>query len=275
MAINMTAIRERLNNIKESEKKGGDERIWRPKGTQTFRIVPLASNPEFPFIEAYFNYNINKKTYLSPLTYGNPDPVMEFAQAMQEEANAANDKDMWKRGKKTEPKLKVFAPVIVRGEEEKGVRFWGFSKTIYEELLTYMDDPDWGDITDINTGRDIIIKVETPKEAGNDFGTTSIKLKPNQTKVTTDPAVIDLIKKQPAFKDVFPEPTYEELAQAWEKWITGAGQNKPAETSTSNNDAVADLFGGGGDAAPETVTKNVEGVNASTLDSTLDSLFGS
>ena len=34
-----------------------------------------------------------------------------------------------------EPKLRTFVPVVVRGEEGEGVRFWGFGKTVYQEIL--------------------------------------------------------------------------------------------------------------------------------------------
>ena len=35
--------------------------------------------------------------------------------------------------------------MVVRGEEKQGVKFWGFGKTVYQELLSIMD-PDYGDI---------------------------------------------------------------------------------------------------------------------------------
>jgi len=45
--------------------------------------------------------------------------------------------------------MRTFAPVIVRGEESQGVKFWGFGKTVYQELLSIIADPDYGDITEI------------------------------------------------------------------------------------------------------------------------------
>ncbi len=43
--------------------------------------------------------------------------------------------------------MRVFAPVIVRGEEDKGVRMWEFGKEIYMQLLGIADDEDYGDPT--------------------------------------------------------------------------------------------------------------------------------
>lgn len=42
------------------------------------------------------------------------------------------------------------APIVVRGEEEKGVRLWEFGKEIYMQLLGIAEDEDYGDYTDIN-----------------------------------------------------------------------------------------------------------------------------
>ena len=42
--------------------------------------------------------------------------------------------------------MRIFAQVIVRGEEDKGVRLWEFGKNIYQSLLSLADDPDYGDL---------------------------------------------------------------------------------------------------------------------------------
>ena len=48
------------------------------------------------------------------------------------------DKDDWKRKSLWNSKLRTFVPVVVRGEEGEGVRFWGFGKTVYQEILGYI-----------------------------------------------------------------------------------------------------------------------------------------
>ena len=59
------------------------------------------------------------------------------------------DTTNWQLAKKLDPKMRVFAPVIVRGEEDKGVRPWEFGKEIYMQLLGIAEDEDYGDFTDI------------------------------------------------------------------------------------------------------------------------------
>ena len=46
-------------------------------GKTQVRIVPYKFNKDNPFIELYFHYNINNKTYLSPQSFGRTDPIVE------------------------------------------------------------------------------------------------------------------------------------------------------------------------------------------------------
>lgn len=221
MAINLDSIKNRLQTLQDqtsdkTEKKSTLDEIWKPEvGQHQVRIVPYTHNKENPFIEMYFHYNLGKRTFLSPATYGNPDPVVEFAQKLQ----GKGTKEDWVAGKKLEPKLRVYAPVIVRGEEDKGVRFWGFGITVYQELLSYISDSDYGDITDPLNGRDIVLDVQPPEKTGKKFPTTAIRIKPNTSKVSEDPSVISSIKNQKNITEIFSEPSYDELSQALEKYL--------------------------------------------------------
>ena len=86
-----------------------------------------------------------------------------------------------------EPKLRTFVPVIVRGEEGEGVRFWGFGKTVYQEILGYIaKDPDYGDITDPTSGRDLTIEYKSKNKIGTTYPTTTIRVKPSETPLSED-----------------------------------------------------------------------------------------
>lgn len=223
MAINLDSVKNRLQSMQAQSantptKKNGEDILKLVPGKQTVRIVPYVHNPEYPFIELLFHYNFNKKTYLSPITYGNPDPIAELGKKIQ--ANANGNKEEWKIGKGLEPKMRVYAPVIVRGREEEGVKFWGFGSEIYTELLSYMADPDYGDITDPIAGRDIVIDVLLPEATGKKHNTPTIRIKPNQSKLSDDKNVIELVKNQKNIKDIFQEPSYDDLQAAVEKWMS-------------------------------------------------------
>ena len=109
-------------------------------------------------------------------------------------------------------KMRTFAPVIVRGEESQGVRFWGFGKTVYQELLSVIADPDYGDITDAVSGRDVSVEFITAEESGASFPKTSIRVKPNQTPIVEDKAQLEnLLENQKDITELYQELSYEEL----------------------------------------------------------------
>ncbi len=45
---------------------------------------------------------------LSPITFGNADPIVEFAEKLKK----TGDKDEWLMGRKIEPKMRTYVPVI-------------------------------------------------------------------------------------------------------------------------------------------------------------------
>jgi len=232
MTIDITALRAKLNEL--SSKSRISDVLWKPQeGMQTVRIVPLASNPEIPFIEAYFHY-LGGKTHLSPLTYGEADPIEEFCQKLRGDSGTLS-KEEYAETKKFMPKMRTFAPIVIRGKEAEGVRFWGFGKTTYTELLGVISDPEYGDICDAMNGRDI--KVEfTPKEKSDTkFPKTAIRISPKQTPITTDKELLNkILTVQPNIFDVYPRLSYVELKLILERFLTPSAKTEVTVTATDD-----------------------------------------
>ena len=255
MALNLDAIKAKLNQLNKTDDKKSN--IWKPEAGKTrVRIVPYVHRKENPFLELYFHYDIGKKTMLSPITFGNADPIVEFAEKLKK----TGDKEDWLMGRKIEPKMRTYVPVVVRGKESEGVKFWGFGKTIYTELLSIIADADYGDITDLMNGRDIDVEF-TPAEGAGSYPKTAIRVKPNTQPATEDKEVAQKIMNQPQITDLFPEPSFDELQQALEEWMNpenadsdvdseeeesapaAPASSKPAATKVENvADAFNDLF---------------------------------
>lgn len=215
MTLNLDSIRKKLTQLQSSTQK--QDRLWKPEAGKTvIRIVPYQFNKDNPFTEMYFHYDLGKKTFLSPFTYGNPDPVVEFAEKLKKTGNS----DDWKMGRKLEPKLRTYVPIIVRGKENDGVKYWGFGKQIYQELLSIIADDDYGDITDLKNGRDVVVEFQKAEEAGNNFGKISIRVKPNATAATDNKEVLEkILNGQKDLKEIFPEPSYDDLKAALQNWL--------------------------------------------------------
>ena len=229
MALDINAIRGRLNKLQNTQRKS--DSLWKPTpGKHQVRIVPYQFDKDNPFIELYFHYNINNKTYLSPQSFGRPDPIVEFADKLKR----MGDKEDWKAAKAMEPKLRTFVPVIVRGEEGEGVRFWGFGKTVYQEILGYIADPDYGDITDPTSGRDLTIEYKSAEEAGTSYPTTTIRVKPKASAVTEDEAkVAGFLESQTEITDLYSELSYDELKSVLEGWLNPSGEGEKETVSQS------------------------------------------
>ena len=225
MAIDLDAIRKKLTNLQTTT--GKQNNLWKPEpGKQTIRIVPYQYNKDNPFQELYFHYNLGKKIYLSPVTFGKADPVVEFCEQLKSSGN----KEDWQMARKMEPKMRTYVPVIVRGQESEGVKFWGFGKTVYQELLSIIADPEYGDITDLMNGRDVTVEFIAAEGAGS-FPKTSIRVKPNQTQATDNKDVASKITDgQKEITEIFKEVSYDDLKQALAEWLNP--EDESHETAT-------------------------------------------
>ena len=228
MALDINAIRGRLNKLQNTQKK--TDALWKPTpGKSQVRIVPYKFNKDNPFIELYFHYNVNNKTYLSPASFGRPDPIVEFADKLKR----MGDKEDWKAAKAMEPKLRTFVPVIVRGQENEGVKFWGFGKTVYQEILGYIADPDYGDITDPNAGRDLTVEYISAEDAGTSYPTTTLRVKPNQTPLAEGGDIAKFLENQTEITELYSELSYAELKNVLEGWLNPSATSDEEETESS------------------------------------------
>jgi len=260
--MDINAIKSKLNQLQTQTST--KDNFWKPDpGKQVVRIVPYKHNKENPFIELFFHYNLgNNKTYMSPVSFGRPDPVEEFSNKLKSTGN----KDEWIQGKRLEPKMRTFVPVVVRGQENEGVKFWGFGKTVYQELLSVIADPDYGDITDPTTGRDIMIERQTPAEAGNQYGKTTVRVKPNQTPITENSELLQSVfDNQSDITELYTEPSYDDLKEALSNFLNPSDDT---ETTTTSNGVAAST-------TPTSNTGNTTTEKTSDVSDAFDDLFNS
>jgi hypothetical protein len=222
MAIDVQKLANRLKQFEDEAKQSeASKYLWKPKeGIQTIRLVPYKFNLDFPFIELKFYYKLGGNNYLAPCTFNKPDPILEFVQTLRS-SGIQSQRDL---AKKLEPKSRTYAPIIVRGEEERGVRFWGFGVTVFKQLLGLLTDQEWGDITSLTEGNDI--KVEFHKESkkkgpdGKSFPETKITPMPRKTPVVdpTKPDLVEKVKDQVDIMSCWNLPTYADLKLALDKF---------------------------------------------------------
>ena len=123
MGLDMKKMRQKYTSLKN--RGGGKSFFWRPQdGDQTIRIVPTADGD--PFKDFWFHYNVGKNQgFLSPKrNFGESDPLDSFVRELFDEGT----EDSVKMAKNLMARQRFFSPVIVRGEEDKGVRIWGYGR---------------------------------------------------------------------------------------------------------------------------------------------------
>lgn len=213
MDLNM--IKNKLDSLqpKESKKKG--EKVdytklyWKPReeGKYQIRIVPSKYNKKWPFKEVYLHYGLSKYSIYALTNWDEKDPIVEFTKQLRD----TRDSENWKLAKKLDPKMRVFAQVLVRGEEEKGVRLWEFGKNIYQQLLSLADDSDYGDYTDINEGLDFTVETKYGDVGGRQVLLSTITPRRKSTPISEDADQIkewldnqnDILELQSQYKKSF------------------------------------------------------------------------
>ena len=212
--MDINAIKQRLSSLQSSgakkEKVDYSKYYWKPKaeGKYQIRVVPSVLNKSNPFQEVFVHYGFSKFPIYALTNWGEKDPIVEFAKSLR----TTQEKENWQLAKKLDPKMRVFAPVVVRGEEEKGVRLWEFGKEIYMQLLGIAEDEDYGDFTDINEGRDFTVDVVTGDIGGRQGLKSSIRVKPKTSPLGSDKETIKMwLTEQPNVLELQRKTAFDDL----------------------------------------------------------------
>tara|TARA_Y100000310_G_scaffold278739_2_gene297429 strand:+ start:9410 stop:10189 length:780 start_codon:yes stop_codon:yes gene_type:complete len=256
MPIDFEAVRRKLNQLSGNNSRRN--MLWRPQEGEeaTVRLLSFPDNDGQPFKERWFYYNIgNNPGLLAPYQFGKPDPIQELINKLRDDGS----KESYELAKKLYPKMRTYAPIVVRDEEDKGVRVWSFGKTVYQSLLNTMLDEDYGDITDPVEGRDV--KVVCTKAPGRMWAMTEVRPRGKQSPLCQDSGQAkqwtDAI---PDLDELYTLKSYEELEKIVNDWLSGddssdedlgtsRGKESPEASSSdagsskykSLDDAFADL----------------------------------
>jgi|TARA_R110002074_G_scaffold395009_1_gene582874 hypothetical protein len=233
MALDLDAIRKKLNQLSGQNNKRNT--TWRPQeGEESIvRLMSFPDNDGQPFKERWFYYNIgNNPGLLAPYQFGQPDPIQELINKLRDDSS----KESYELAKKLYPKMRCYAPVVVRGEEDKGVRVWSFGKTVYQTLLNIMLDEDYGDITDPLEGRDV--KVTCTKPPGRMWATTDVRPRGKQNALSEDAKLSkDWLSSVPSLDDMYTCKTYDELEKIVNDWLNGDSDEQEYSAPSSGDSA--------------------------------------
>ncbi len=247
MAIDIAKMRAKLEASKNPQARKEDSTKWKPsEGDQTLRILPTQDGD--PFKEFHFHYNVGKNPgILCPKkNFGEHCPICEFASALWKEGVEQNDDNAKREAKKLFVRKRYFSPILVRGEEQKGVRIWSYGKMAYETLLGLVLDPDYGDISDPETGTDIVLTYTVPGTPGS-FPKSQIKPR-RRPSVLCDESVADcqeLIDSVPDISSIFTRLSSDEVQAKLDDSFSSdssAESHSSESTKYNNKDSVQSAF---------------------------------
>jgi hypothetical protein len=233
MAIDMSKMKERMNALKNNGNTSN--KFWKPQeGEQVVRLVPPSNGD--PFRDYWFHYNVgDAASFLSPKrNFGEDDPIDTYVRQLWKEGSEESKRVAKKLG----ARQRFFAPVLVRGEEDEGVRIWGFGKRAYETLLSLVLNPEYGDITDPKEGTDLVVTYIKP--AGASFPETKITPRRKSSPLHKDEEkVVEYMEGVPDFEELFASSrkTVEEVQVILTNFLDSEETTSEATVTTVPSDA--------------------------------------
>ncbi len=287
MALNLAKLNAAMNKLesKRSSQDGESSFISLKEGPTVLRIVPYKYDLEMPFNELYFHYDIAKKHFLCPKKHnGSECPVCDFVSTIWEKYNETKDESLKKSATKIGAKRKVFVPVVVRGEEEKGIKFWGISsKDAYKDLITTVTSAlkQGVDVTDPLEGLDLEVTVSEVTKGFTYLTPTSISpmLKPTPLLKDKD-KIQELLDTCPNLAEIpFCQPkSLDEMKTAMEKYMN------PGEDEDSSKGSERDFSKNSTDDSEDdidfektekkAVKKDVEDSDIDSLEAQFEDIIG-
>lgn len=229
--------------LAESANKGNREKVdyskifWKPKpGKYQIRIVPNKFRNEWPLREIHMHYGFSKGPIIALTNWGEEDPIVDFAKKLRK----SSDKDDWQLANKVSPKTRYFAPVLVRGEENLGVRLWEVGKLVNDQLMGIAADEDYGDFTNITDGRDFTVEAVEEVMMGKKVVKCNLRIKPKTSPISDDANIVkQALEEQPDILAINKKHDFDTLKDILQNWLTpsdSAETSEETETETEEGD---------------------------------------
>lgn len=134
-----------------------------PQEGQEIRIVPPLEGKAHQKLDFHWNVG-SSKMIVCPKQFGRPCPVCEHLDRVNSNPNSTETQK--EQAKKQSARTRYFLPVVLRGKEFEGAKWWGFPKTVLNSIASFVKNTKYyGDISDIYQGNDITLTF--PKGADN------------------------------------------------------------------------------------------------------------
>lgn len=244
MAINLDKMKEKLNEL---ENKGGSGlNFFKPTEGQEDVIRLLPADDGDPFVQKWMHYNVGKESFECPQKmYGEDCPVCGFVSKLWDEYNETQEDETRKAANNLKAKPRYYSLVMNREDEGK-VMVWSYSKTVCQELVNIVLNPDYGDITDPQTGNDM--RISSSKKAKALYATVDMQPRPVKTPLlSSQEAIDDMMATAPDVHAITTRKSFDEIKEALQSYFNqmdvGELDSSDTEKFSSNDEVnIDDMF---------------------------------
>jgi len=222
--------------------------IFIKEGTLRVRILPVGKENDFATEVTQFYLNEKLKGIYSPATLNKPCALMEKYQELKD----SKDKDDKEFAKKLVPKHKYLIPVLVykdmNGKEvdkEQSGKLLQITGDLYGEIINhYLDENEWGDMTDPLNGYDIKITRVGKGQYDTEYSMSPCKNTPAPAEWRKPVDLEEMLEKI--------IPTYEETEEILDEFLSNKLEGEDKEDKVSKQ-IVKETFGKKPIVAPKKV----------------------
>lgn len=171
--VDMDAMREEFDDLKSGKKSGAGKmpRVKLREGVNRFRILPpFVQGKPWRKYQVSFGVGPDKSVIVPRRQYGlEPDPFMDYIDKTASKNDKASQALLNGVGGQggIKPKDRYIMFILDRDNEEAGAQAFETNGKVVQEIHKYFADPEYGDLTDADEGRDVNITY-TPKEKTKD-----------------------------------------------------------------------------------------------------------
>jgi hypothetical protein len=233
MAIDLEKLRNKLNQLKNPEKKQFNSCIWKAPSKdgekKTIRLVqyPLGDDP---FVELWFHYKIGNKSILCPRKNdGRACPICELAHSLWE----SKDEKELALAKTLSPTQRIYAVVLDRADATGSPMYWGFGVQIYQKLIETLVNPRTRHMMEVDSGFDITVSSNhNPKKK---YRETDFSIEGADTPLCKTPEETQkFLAAIKPLREVFKPMAQSEIKKALEDWLSyGSDQAEKESSETS------------------------------------------
>lgn len=206
--MNMDALKNRLDAVESGGNYSNTDYDKLQNGKNVRRILWPKGEKDVFYSEGFLHFSLGadgKKVATCPKTFNEKNlcPICEYVAELQK-SKSKQDK---KLADQIKAKRRIYINVLSRDDEEETPKVLPIGVTILKGLLETICDPDYGDITDPEEGRDVTIT-----RKGQGLNTEYSVLPKPKTSVVSEDMEPDEIEEQMADLDaLFIEKSYDEL----------------------------------------------------------------